>query len=562
MQEESNEMIVWITKNSLELIEMHGVSVLENLVALVVVVGVLWYLVRRIGANRKASAIVLSSWIVWLSYRVLLDYNLAFDEVSRLALDTFHSTQICVHSFAIMIVSWMALIAPFAYDFVALSHNVYSSLTTVQRVAIAGGLIFAYGSLKAYNTVVSHADKVKQIMFHLSFILIGPVIWFSLLYLPQDWIGYVSQAVLTWIPFGLSCNAFYKCSIIRVQKNPAASRVSSSKKTYLSKLREVISKGTPKKLSSKTSHTLKRAQNRMANFLSFWSCWPLLILLSSVCKSVDDGVNDRMLQTEPILVIFSVWCLHWKGSAIFYTILAPLSAALILSVETASKYIWKRTVAVRKLWMLKWFFSLTSWLMSSKIIMLGFGGVLLLIFLRVMFSFLGVVGATLKLAIIIGAAADSFRVVDLQLLDTYEQKLSFWILLQILDVLTEIPVWGFMIRLWEPLLLAVVLVVGSDVLRFLFAFVKSIGSRLWSCVRVKKRRRVPVVKSGGDTEQPKQGGCCRTAESASNSESSCAESDRAAHQKHSARQVWRDCFVGIRVKCCAQVVPSGPAYNH
>ena len=144
--------------------------------------------------------------------------------------------------------------------------------------------------------------------------------------------------------------------------------------------------------------------------------------------------------------------------------------------------------------------------MSSKIIMLGFGGVLLLIFLRVMFSFLGVVGATLKLAIIIGAAAESFRVVDLQLLDTYEQKLSFWILLQILDVLTEIPVWGFMIRLWEPLLLAVVLVVGSDVLRFLFAFVKSIGSRLWSCVRVKKRRRVPV-KSDGGTES-KEGSCC------------------------------------------------------
>ena len=503
---EENEMIVWITKNSLELIEIHGVTVLENLVALVVVVGVLWYLVRRIGANRKASAIVLSSWIVWLSYRVLLDYNLAFDEVSHLALDTFHSTQICVHSFAIMIVSWMALIAPFVHDFVALSHKMYSSLTTIQRVAIAGGLIFAYGSFKAYNTVVSHADKVKQIMFHLSFILIGPVIWFSLLYVPQDWIGYVSQAVLTWIPFGLSCNAFYKCSIIRVQKNPAASRVSSSKKTYLSKLREVISKGTPKKLSSKTSRTLKRAQNRMANFLSFWSCWPLLILLSSVCKSVDDGVNDRMLQTEPILVIFSVWCLHWKGSAIFYTILAPLSAALILSVETASKYIWKRTVAVRKLWMLKWFFSLTSWIMSSKIIMLGFGGVLLLIFLRVMFSFLGVIGATLKLAIIIGAAADSFRVVDIQLLDTYEQKLSFWILLQILDVLTEIPVWGFMIRLWEPLFLAVVLVVGSDVLRFLFAFVKSIGSRLWSCVSVKKRgRRVPVVKRGGyNTHQKTQ----------------------------------------------------------
>ena len=488
--EEENEMIVWVTHTIFEFVDKHGVSFMENVVAYVVLLCVLWYLVRRIGANRKASIAMLSSWIVWLSYRVLQDHKLAFDEVNILLSDTFHSTQICVHSFAIMIVSWMALLAPFAYDFVTLSQNLYSSLTTAQRLAIAGGFAFAYSSFKAYKAVVSHADKVKQIMFHLSFILSGPVIWVSLLYLPQGWIDYVSQAVLTWIPFGLSCNAFYKCSIIRAQKSPAAaSRTSNSKKTYLSKLRDVISKGTPKKLSSKTSHTLKRGQKRMAYILSFWSCWPLLILLSSLSKSVDDGVDDRMLQTKPILVIFSVWCLHWRGSTIFYTILSPLSAALILSVETASRYIWERTVAVRKLWVLKWFFSLTSWLMSSKIMMLGFGGVLFLIFLRFLFSFLGVVGATLKLAIIIGAAADSFRVVDLQLFDTYEQKLSFWILLQIFDVLTEIPVWGFMIRLWEPLLLAVVLVVGSDVLRFLFTFMKSILLRLWSCVRVKGKKK-------------------------------------------------------------------------
>ena len=202
MQEESNEMIVWITKNSLELIEMHGVSVLENLVAFVVVVGVLWYLVRRIGANRKALAIVLSSWIVWLSYRVLLDYNLAFEEVSRLALDTFHSTQICVHSFAIMIVSWMALIAPFAYDFVALSHNVYSSLTTVQRVAIAGGLIFAYGSLKAYNTVVSHARQGKT--DHVSSVLYldrARDLVLSVVFTTRLDRLRVSSRTLTWIPF-------------------------------------------------------------------------------------------------------------------------------------------------------------------------------------------------------------------------------------------------------------------------------------------------------------------------------------------------------------------------
>jgi len=489
MESSEKEMLVILV----EFFEMHGVSVLENVVAVLVVVSVLICSIKTLASNRRATAIVSTSWITWFLYRMVLDYKVAIEEVTRLAMDTFVSTQICVHSFAIMVVSWMALIAPFACDSYLLGHKIYTSLTMIQRVAIVVVVFIVYGCFKTYTTVVSNADKVKQIMFHISFVLVAPIIWYTILYIPSEWTGSLSDLVLTWIPFGVSCNLFYKCAKIRSRSSSSRGIGSSSgarnnsKKTYLTKLREIYS-NTPKKISSKTSYSLKRSQKRIGHPLAYWSCWPMLVMFLYVCQGVDEGLEDPVLRTEPLLVIFTVYCFNWNAS-VFYAILSPISAAFTLTIDTVTRSVWNRTLAVRKLWVLKWFFSLTTWIMSSKIALFSFGSVMLLVGLRMMFATFSVIGTTLKLAIVIGAAADAFRVADLQLLDMYEQKLSFWILLQILEICTSMPFIGIFVRLWEPLLLAVSLVVGADVLRFSLSCSESLGFRLWQMVQKKEQKK-------------------------------------------------------------------------
>ena len=221
MESSEKEMLVIL----IEFFEMQGVSVLENVVAVLVVVSVLICSIKTLASNRRATAIVSTSWITWFLYRMVLDYKVAIEEVTRLAMDTFVSTQICVHSFAIMVVSWMALIAPFACDSYLLGHKIYTSLTMIQRVAIVVVVFIVYGCFKTYTTVVSNADKVKQIMFHISFVLVAPIIWYTILYMPSEWTGSLSDLVLTWIPFGVSCNLFYKCAKIRSRSSSSSTTI-------------------------------------------------------------------------------------------------------------------------------------------------------------------------------------------------------------------------------------------------------------------------------------------------------------------------------------------------
>ena len=47
----------------------------------------------------------------------------------------------------------------------------------------------------------------------------------------------------------------------------------------------------------------------------------------------------------------------------------------------------------------------------------------------------------------------------------YEDKLSFWVLLQMLRVLALVPLVGTFVSLWRPLLLAVAVVVGRPALK-------------------------------------------------------------------------------------------------
>jgi hypothetical protein len=120
--------------------------------------------------------------------------------------------------------------------------------------------------------------------------------------------------------------------------------------------------------------------------------------------------------------------------------------------------------------------SVLSFARRNKMVAGAVGGVLGLVALYFTYKVLGLISGVLTLAIIWGAATKtavsaSDRKVDaatgavtypLELL--YNEQLSFWVLLQVLSLLAKIPIAGFFISLWEPLLLACISMMGSAIL--------------------------------------------------------------------------------------------------
>ena len=147
--------------------------------------------------------------------------------------------------------------------------------------------------------------------------------------------------------------------------------------------------------------------------------------------------------------------------------------------------------------------SVLSFARRNKMVAGAIGGVLGLVALYFTYKVLGLISGVLTLAIIWGAATKtavsaSDRKVDaatgavtypLELL--YNEQLSFWVLLQVLSLLAKIPIAGFFISLWEPLLLACISMMGSAILSQL------INVFLLVLAGVRARKKAPVAAAAG-----------------------------------------------------------------
>ena len=84
-----------------------------------------------------------------------------------------------------------------------------------------------------------------------------------------------------------------------------------------------------------------------------------------------------------------------------------------------------------------------------------------------MYKVLGVVSGVLTVAIVWFSGFDSIKVGMMKIDAVYEQKISFWVIFQSLNIMKMIPVVGSMVSLWQPLILALSMVAGNTTLLFM-----------------------------------------------------------------------------------------------
>lgn len=87
----------------------------------------------------------------------------------------------------------------------------------------------------------------------------------------------------------------------------------------------------------------------------------------------------------------------------------------------------------------------------------------------------------------------------------YEEQLSFWVLLQVIELSTHIPIAGSLVHLWEPLLLACSLVFGSTVLRQALNLAVALTPQRGGAAAAKKPRQAkPKAATAGGTPKKKE----------------------------------------------------------
>lgn len=457
---------------------------------------------RRLGPRVCLAAAL--TWMTWLGLQVWQDGASAWQSMLERGQLALKATQRFAQDGLVMVQAWLYFFLPFLKDLCRHLALLWGSLSPRSRRVLIGSGFAGYVLLVAVSRLVTAFRKRQRAMrralgivvFHSSFLLLGPVIWQLAGMLPEPWLPGVLEQLLTTVPTfcsllalgwrplakpmvsvhtknGEEADAAGNTPLRGARFSRLTSMFSRRGADVLANARADASKNTP-------SQTLEGSSEAQRLWLAYWATWPLLValepllLLALRLPALELEVETVQVDLRRGLVVFVLWLQLWHGSRLMQGMLrwlfanSPLTDVLLcLGGEPLA---WLKALLrgglkntpggmMNSLWLIQVIWR-RRWLLWISAALATF------LFLLAAYLFhrtLRFLNDLTTVALWLLAAVDSAEALT-QREPAYERKLAFWILARLWTAATCLPMVGEILRLFTAPAFAVFLAAPGEIL--------------------------------------------------------------------------------------------------
>lgn len=281
---------------------------------------------------------------------------------------------------------------------------------------------------------------LQQLLFHVSFLVLGPLIWLLSLRCPPEVPELIYFSLATLWPVFCSCRGLLRHHNEKEEKAEEKARedeeAQKTRKWWQFKLKLVGLK-EEFRMSSEL-------EEEMCFWLSYWSCWPIL---GAIQVSVDTLTDQSAAGSSGILIALTLWLQFWKGCFVAPYAFTMLTYLFSHCIEYASDVLdGVRQLIVSAMPRIPWP-SFVSILQGETWMLISLAVLLVILCLEVA----SVVSVLLTVLLLFMVSMESARCVANEAQQMYADRLAFWILVTAWLWLLQIPALGRVLSIWSPL---------------------------------------------------------------------------------------------------------------
>ena len=339
------------------------------------------------------------------------------------------------------------MLRPLLWELYSSSVHVWGSLSWEEKGMLAlcamglGGA--AYIVLRIWRartwlreSSVACLGFLEQVLFHMSFVILGPLIWTASRLLPEQVPDAMYLALATLWPMFCSARALVHHHAEKKGWAQEEQETKSSKwwnfRLNLPSLKEDF------RMSAKL-------EEELCFWLCYWSCWPLLTLLQWSLDSLE------LKGSKGLLIAVALWLQIWQGCFLAPYVFTILTQLFGRCTEYATKILdTVRQLAFRAIQKLPWHVYLVNAFQGETLMILLAGVLLVLICLEVA----SVVSVLISVVLLFSIATESARCVANEEHRIYADRLAFWVLVNCWLSCLRLPALGSILGLWSPLAFA------------------------------------------------------------------------------------------------------------
>eukprot|EP00929_Paragymnodinium_shiwhaense_P054339 TRINITY_DN27230_c0_g1_i3.p1 TRINITY_DN27230_c0_g1~~TRINITY_DN27230_c0_g1_i3.p1 ORF type:complete len:401 (-),score=46.17 TRINITY_DN27230_c0_g1_i3:3-1205(-) len=287
-----------------------------------------------------------------------------------------------------------------------------------------------------------------------TFFAFGPCFWFLSAALPLAWLPATVSLAVSLLPTLLSLQVLRQ-SFLKQKTDDSAE--------YSAKAESV-------------------AHVRCERWLSFWICWPMLVVLNAACVRLPrllagspQAVALITWDSQRALVLFAIWLQLWKGSSLFGStirwLLTKASCDVLMSpLRAATRFCssWLgRTVGLqRAVQLVSGAIELANSHRSLWKFILSAVVAVIMVVSWTFYRAIHLMCSVLTLLTLVLAVGDTANIVYEGSKTFYVKRLSFWVLLQLWHVASKAPLVGTLLSLVTPAALGLFFLAGDRMLEW------------------------------------------------------------------------------------------------
>ena len=336
---------------------------------------------------------------------------------------------------------------------------------------------------------------LQQALFHLSFVLVGPLIWLMSRHCPPELPSLIYFGLATLWPVFATGRGLLRHHTEKEDKakndEEAQKEAQKSRKWWHFKLIKFPGLKEEFRMSSEL-------EEEMCFWLSYWSCWPLL---GAIQVSMDTLTDQSAAGSSGLLIAFTLWLQYWRGCFLAPYVFRMLTHLFSCCIEHASGALDAvRQVVFGLMQRLPWHSYFLSVLQGDTVLLAVVGVLLVLLCLEVA----SVVSVLITVVLLFSISMESARCVANENQQMYADRLAFWVLVTTWLWVLQIPAVGRILSIWSPLAFGAAFFGGETAFLAIFFAVLHAITAVLSCLNSFFQRQLESQKADTQTEAMKE----------------------------------------------------------